>query len=108
MHQITARQINKTEAGHYLYVTGLLFEINRSVMHPLGQSLTWSPDDGIGILDFSKMPERAVFDVVDYSRGSSKFKNYLTTKGNQVMKLRKQILGFVTQGENSIGKTKNR
>jgi len=86
----------------FLYETGLLFHINRTVMHPLGLALIGQVSPTTGTVEFAALSDRRsnpnlVFSPVDFAAGVEKFQEYLETRGTETMNLRKFTLGFVTQ-----------
>lgn len=86
------------EAARFLRDTGLLFEANRRVFHPLGLALAW---DGaghfLGIVDGRRDGEGIVFAPEEFTAGSRKFATYVEQRGRKVRQTRRKALGFVEQ-----------
>ena len=86
----------------YLAKTGLLFEINRAILHPLGLALAISYDDvgdagGGGVVDNSDDPEGMIFTEESYNRGSEKLDKFMKEEGLVRLQTRLDVLGFVVQ-----------
>jgi len=85
--------------------TGLLFEINRRVLHPLGMALAVSIDDDpgeaiiAGVWDCRDDPEGIRFTDELFSLGIKKYEDYLEQRGNAALAARKILLGYLIQGE---------
>lgn len=93
----------------FLLENGLLFEINRKVLHPLGLALEAEIDDDgkvvIGsIWDCRSDPEGILFSPDSWQSGKDKLDKYMADYGEPVVKSRLQTLGFVEQVSGKIEK----
>ena len=84
--------------------TGLLYEINRLVLHPLGLALTvcWKESDADKtIVDVTVMstedPEGFVFGDEMHALGKSKLDAYMQREGDAKHAARKAALGYLVQ-----------
>lgn len=89
-------------AAKFLNDTGLLFEINRQVLHPLGLALSVSiqKDRTVvfgGILDCRHDPEGWIFADEELQDGARKLQAYMGEHGNKALITREKALGFVVQ-----------
>jgi hypothetical protein len=91
--------------AEFLMTTGLLFEINRRVLHPLGLALEISLDDETGesriggIWDYREDPEGITFEKKTFEHGLKKWEQYRDTGADRKIAERKALLGYVVQGE---------
>jgi hypothetical protein len=91
------------DAARFLSETGLLFQINRSVLHPLGLALEVSVDDKHGDIQFGRIwdcrecDEGIVYGDESFKEGSDKFEEYLNKFGSNSINRRKKTFGFVEQ-----------
>lgn len=83
---------------------GLLFEINRRVLHPLGLALAmqWDSEDTSGepdrvVLLRDPDPEGTVFEAKTFEEGMAKFRAFVDREGGHKMAGREAMLGFVEQ-----------
>jgi hypothetical protein len=88
--------------GTFLCNTGLLFEINRKVLHPLGLSLGVILDANdhtisFNVWDCRDIPEGLTFTKEAFELGMSKLKKYMEERGNKILSSRKSILGIELQ-----------
>jgi len=102
--------IKKQPAGKFLYETGLLYEINRKILHPLGLALEviiYDADDGehksgdveLGMLwDYSEDPEGMMYGDEEIANGTVKLLKYLADGGFIRLKTRQTVLGGLYQG----------
>jgi|SRR5690606_3002291 len=89
----------------YLLDNGLLFEINRKVLHPLGLALVVNVDEEnrkkITIDGLIKVPEDDkegfVYDDETFTVGSEKYEKFLEKYGRKRLELRKEELGYIIQ-----------
>lgn len=90
----------------YLRKTGLLFEINRQVLHPLGLAIAVQlPEEGeqdiefgvISILDCTEDPEGLVYGEDTFNNGIEKFQKYMDEEGDARLASRVDELGFYVQ-----------
>jgi hypothetical protein len=98
--------IPKIPAGEYLLNNGLLFEINRKILHPLGLALTVIVDNEdssvpnimLGDLqDYSYDPEGVIFGDKTFDEGMQKLKTFMQEVGNSRIEARRNILGYIVQ-----------
>lgn len=83
----------------YLLDSGLLFEINRTTLHPLGLALTVSTDPQSGksrltFKDARTAPETLVFDKNAYEVGTLKLRQFMEKFGKAQMDVRRSRLGW--------------
>ena len=87
--------------GVFLLETGLLYEINRTILHPLGLALEVEIDkDGSrvgGLWDFRDDPEGIIYGKKMLEAGEAKYMKYMKSVGVAKMKSREAALGFVVQ-----------
>lgn len=103
---ITAKQVidQSAETAKVLDETGLLFEINRRVLHPLGYAIALHAEleegpwyiHGIRKTDD---PEGFIFGESAYREGSEKFEKFMANGGLARLEKRLQKLGFTEQYE---------
>ena len=91
-------------AAKFLRENGLLFEINRAILHPLGLALEIQvDDDGTetvgGLWDYQDDPEGILYAPETYKSGEAKYNQFIRTKGGRVMESRHRVLGFAVQKE---------
>lgn len=87
-----------------LYDNGLLFEINRQILHPLGLALAleWEGDNsdgdpsGVHLLKDSD-PEGTVFAADTFLEGVAKLQAFMDREGRARHTVRKDAVGFVIQ-----------
>lgn len=75
--------------------TGLLFEINRAVLHPMGLELRVSGD--AAELHQSENPGGAVFSDRAFAEGEARLMDYMIQEGCSKLAARKAYLQFVEQ-----------
>jgi hypothetical protein len=88
----------------FLADTGLLFELNRLVLHPLGLALVMSVDDAgnhtlAGIWDNRDDPEGIAFAADAYANGEEKSAAYRRTHFVPRLPWRFKALGYIVQGQ---------
>ena len=90
----------------YLVENGLLFEINRKVLHPLGLALVidvdrdnrkWLRVDGL--LSVEGDPDGFLYPDDTFRENQRIYKTYLDKEGQERLDTRKERLGFLVQGE---------
>lgn len=94
------RRIKKT--AEFLLEKGLIFEINRKVLHPLGLALeVIEDDDGKvaigGLWDCRDDPEGIIFTPDSWEEGKRKIDKYMEDYGNRALETRQEKVGFVIQ-----------
>ncbi|MFA5758039.1 MAG: hypothetical protein WC942_01480 [Clostridia bacterium] len=89
--------------ARYLLDNGLLFEINRRVLHPLGLALVAEIDKSnkkqivlSGIIE-TQDEEGYFFDSDSFEVGNEKFVSFMTKIGNKRIENRKKKAGFIEQ-----------
>jgi len=81
--------------------TGLLYEINRKVLHPLGLALAVKANDAGevtgfgGLTDCCNDPEGMIF--APGSSGPPKYRAFMDKTGKTKLAVRKQKLGYIVQ-----------
>jgi hypothetical protein len=117
MKQTDPAQIKRIKSAKFLLDSGLLFEINRRVLHPFGLALEVISDNNgnplhIGDLwDYRNDPEGIIFGDDILEAGSAKFEKFLEEFGNAKLKERVKALGYIVQpvpGENHEQTNKKR
>lgn len=84
---------------------GLIFEINRRVLHPLGLALAVLIDDDGNVVvspevwDAREDPEGFLFEKNTFDAGQKKFLQFLQDQGAEILDKRQQALGFIEQEE---------
>lgn len=86
----------------FLLQSGLLFEINRTVLHPLGLALEvqMDPEKGATIerlWDCRDDEEGLIYEKGTFIHGATKYGAYMTTQGAKAIVARKKALGYVVQ-----------
>jgi hypothetical protein len=99
--------IGRIPAGEFLLITGLLFEINRWILHPFGLALeVIEQEDEMGqihivisegLLDLRTDPEGLVFGERAFIEGKNALSKFLDDYGRQKLQLRKEKLGYIIQ-----------
>jgi hypothetical protein len=99
--------INRIPAGEFLLSTGLLFEINRRILHPFGLALeVVEQEDEMrqlhvviseGLLDFRSDPEGIVFGERSFINGKSTLNKFLDEYGMKKLLMRQEKLGYIVQ-----------
>lgn len=86
----------------YLIDNGLLFEINRKVLNPLGLALAaeQNPDNAkwLNLHLYETMDDDGiVYDEESFEFNKSKYDEYLRREGQAKILLREKLLGFIEQ-----------
>lgn len=90
--------------GRFLVDSGLLFEINRTVLHPQGFSLAVALEDGVStqgefyLTDYRQDPESVTFNGNALERGASKLERFMKESGLEHFKKRTSLYGYHVQG----------
>lgn len=87
--------------ARFLDENGLLFELNRQILHPIGMELRLEVDeDGelqkMELLDNRDSPTPIYFTPEEFDRGRTRYEKYLEEFGRRNMQKRRQM-GVVTQ-----------
>jgi hypothetical protein len=96
---VPARKMIDDPIAAFLLDSGLLFEINRRVLHPLGLALEVSDDRISGIWDCRSDPEGIYFDDETFEAGVRKLKAYMNERGTKAIVTRTACLGYKVQGD---------
>ena len=88
--------------AEYLVKSGLLFEINLTVLHPVGLALTVIKNQNGSIefgpiKDYRQEPEKLVFDGSTYEQGQMKLNTFMRKFGDFQMEKRRKTLGWACQ-----------
>jgi len=81
----------------FLKYTGLLFEINRSVLHPLGLAMVFDEQGYLKILEESNPNAGLVLSPEEYMGQKNLFMQFLEKQGNARLQRRQEILGYIKQ-----------
>jgi len=91
----------KTSKLSSLFEFGLIFEINRQVLHPLGYSLAFKKGDEEEpdslVLLKTDDEEGCLFPESNFMDGASRFSMFMRNHGEEAIKNRVQKLGFIRQ-----------
>lgn len=92
----------------YLVENGLLFEINRKVLHPLGLSMVVDVDfknkKQIAITGIAETEDEEgfLFDSETFIYGQERFNKFLKKSGQDRLNKRKELLGFIEQEKDDV------
>lgn len=94
--------MDKNKAVKFLLEKGLLFEINRSILHPLGLALAVSIDSNgefevDGLWDARDDEDGMTFEDDVLTEGTTKYAEYLNQEGFDRFNARYEKFGFVRQ-----------
>lgn len=93
----------KSTYTKFLLDNGLIFEINRRVLHPFGLALVVDIDRenrrqlAITALAETEDPEGFLYDAEAFGVGIEKFEKFLRKTGQARLDSRKEKLGFIEQ-----------
>lgn len=92
------------DAAAFLRDAGLIFEINRKILHPLGLALEIKiEDDGTekfgDLWDCRGDSEGIIYNDECFKSGLKKFQVYMKEQGNNILKSRMEKLGYLVQGK---------
>lgn len=90
--------------AEFLINSGLLFEINRLVLHPYGLALAVSEGEGnegkISLWDCRDDAEGVLFSTEAFAKGKEKLHNYRWKQGGErAIERRLETIGYIIQGE---------
>ena len=96
------KMIKENEAIKFLLDSGLLFEINRVVLHPLGMALgVRIEEDGTckfdGLWDCRDEEEGIIFSDEVLREGTKKYNQYMVDEGISLKNKRYDKLGYICQ-----------
>ena len=89
----------------FLKSSGLLFEVNRRVLHPLGLALEVLPEEPgedaarFRLWDCRRDPSGAIFTDDEFLDGLALLTEYMNATGARRLLARQTCLGFRVQGE---------
>lgn len=83
--------------GQFLVDSGLLYMINREILHPIGLALSVTTDGKLLIKAMLDKPEEMIFKKEMVIKGYAKFKQFMLSFGNQQIEKRQEKLGWGTQ-----------
>lgn len=89
----------------FLKDNGILFEINRQVLHPLGLELQIHLNEerritGIDLLDNRENPQPIFFPPETFTEGRAKYEQYLRECGRRNIQKRRQLGVVIQTGPN--------
>lgn len=96
---------NVKNFARFLIESGLVFEINRRVLHPVGLSLLVDLDSNnkrkliISSLIETDDPEGFVFDQENFDLGTEKYEKFLEKRGQERITSRRNKFGFIEQNK---------
>lgn len=92
---------NKKVDAAFLLESGLLFEINRAILHPIGISLLVKKDgegnSAFGLKDERENPEQLIYSKDNYKKGHKKLIKFMKSFGHSQLKKRSDKLGWSFQ-----------
>lgn len=93
--------IDKKLDAAFLLESGLLFEINRTILHPIGISLAVKKDvegsSTFGLKDERTNPEKLIYSKESYKTGHKKLIRFMKNYGHNQLKKRADKLGWSFQ-----------
>jgi hypothetical protein len=96
-----APPVKRIPAGKFLHESGLLFEINRTLLHPLGLALEVVVDgDSVtlgDLWDYRHDIEGMLYAPTAFAHGRAKHLGMMAAWGYDAHQKRKAALGFVVQ-----------
>lgn len=93
------------DPAQLLLDTGLLFDINRNILHPLGLALeVTTEEDGkpgfiSGIWDYREDEEGMRFSPEAFKDGLDKYERFMSEEGKAKIAKRQEVLGYIVQAE---------
>lgn len=99
------RTRNIEHPAAFLEENGILFEMNRQVLHPLGLELRFQlAEDGrinrIELVDNRASPEPIFFSTEAFEEGRQKYERYMQDHGRRNIQKRRQIGMVIQTGPN--------
>lgn len=98
--------LNPASSAKLLFDSGILFAINREILHPLGLAMAVTFEDGetefknptgVVVIDGREDPEGFRYNRSTLLDGAVKYDNYMQSQGEKSILFRKDILGYVIQ-----------
>ena len=90
----------------YLLESGLLFEINRTILHPIGLALMVKKDEAgnssFGLKDNRDTPSNSLYSKENFKAGHKRLRKFMTVFGHQQLKQRAKKLGWSFQSMHVI------
>ena len=92
-------------AAKFILDNGLLFEINRMVLHPQGLAMEIDLDSNGkvigfgGLWDYRHDPEGLRYKPDTFRQGQKKYAAYMRRKGSKIVEIRNKTLGYIEQTE---------
>lgn len=104
-------EVKKLPAAAFLIETGLLFQINRDILHPVGLALEAIEDENgdfvlKNLWDLREDPEGVVYSQATFESAQLKLNDFYESFGNAKIKEREEVLGYVYQGQHQVRFTK--
>lgn len=102
-------KVKKINAVKFLRESGLFFQINRDILHPLGLAMEATLSeranaDGAGTIinlwDCREDPEGIVYDEETVLRNEAKLAKFMSEFGTYRLASRRTLLGYITQHSN--------
>ena len=87
-------------AAQFLLNSGLLFEMNKKILHPLGLAMAANNSGecfNFYLLDCREDPEGFLFDEPTFEYGKNKLDEYMRNHGSKSLQDREKELGFIEQ-----------
>ena len=76
---------------------GILYQLNRQILHPLGLEMTFI-DDHLYVDKHASTPAGVIFTDEEMDEGAKMFVDYMRTEGFKVVTARVDKYGYVVQG----------
>jgi hypothetical protein len=99
-------ELKYVHAADLLLDTGLLFQINKDILHPLGLALSVNIDDKTGektlsqdLWDCRDDVDGLIYTDETFKDGSEKLEKFYTEVGLDKLEKRREKLGYIVQGE---------
>lgn len=92
----------------FLRENGILFEINRQVLHPLGLEVDVRLDEHgdiaeVELTDNRDQPEAICFTAEEFNEGRARYEDYLDARGRENIRKRRQLGMVIQTGPNGPG-----
>lgn len=82
--------------GVFLSNAGLMFEINRTLLHPIGRALATDENGDVSML-YTDDSEGIVYEADDFTRASKKLQIFMEQEAEERFASRENELGFIVQ-----------
>lgn len=94
-------ELKTINAGEFLLDSGLLFQINRDILHPLGLALAVDMGDEVkvsnNLWDYREDPEGILYSNGTLIDGEQKLKKFYDEFGTEKLNQRFETVGYITQ-----------